>query len=316
MLLALLIVALWQRWPAMGHSLWGDEDWAFSDYVHGHWKPKKGSNWQGPLKFSQVSWTQTIFGDQQGNNHWLSSILQRQSLRLWRELEGHRPWEFDETVMRLVPLLAGLGGLVVLALFLRSLGRPLEGLVAAFFMEFHPLHVRFSTEARGYSLMLLMMVLALWMAWRCVKTGRLSDWLAFGLAQWLVMIAWKGALYPLAFLNVLMLAVLLNRARGGGVEHRRQLSRWVAANLIGAMLFLPFGVTSQLQVRRSIDQVRHRARPMGWVWAANTISETLMGMPWKEEDPTNPREVSLERQIRNSPMSVLLPIGIGSMLSL
>ncbi|MCB1229488.1 MAG: glycosyltransferase family 39 protein [Verrucomicrobiae bacterium] len=317
LLLALLTMATWQRWPAMSHSLWGDEDWAFCAYVYGEWRPvEKHGSYQGPIKFHTVPWEQTLFGDQQGNNHWLSSLLQRLSLNAWRKLEHRKRWDFDERIIRLAPLLGGLGSLAAVALFLRSLGRPVEGLVAALFMEFHPWHFRFSTEARGYSLMLLFFVLAIWAASNCLKSGRLRHWLWLGIVEWLVMLSWKGAVYPLLFLNGLIVVVIWRQHRRTPAVRRTQLSRWLAGSLVGALLFLPQGITSELQVRRSLEQVRHRARPMDQTWAANTLSETLIGIPFFEEDPENPRELSLQRQWRTSPVSGLLAGGIALLLVL
>lgn len=313
-------LAVVQRWPAMDHSLWGDESWAFCDYVHGDWRPvTKGGDIQGPIRFRQVDWEQTVFGDQQGNNHWLFTLSQRVLLNGWQRVASREVWEFDERVARLVPFMAGLGSLIALAAFLRSLGRPLEGLVAAMFMEFHPWHIRYSAEGRGYTLMLLFFILATWTGLKAARSGSLRHWLAFGFLQFLVMYSWKGALYPLAFLNLVLGALALAGKGPAEVPRRARLARWMAANLVGAMLFLPLAASSQLQVRRSIDEVRQRARPMELHWAANTASEALLGMPYFEEDRENPREVSLQRYSRSTvfPLAmagvivVLLVLGMG-----
>ena len=44
-LVGILWFALWQRWPALRLSFWGDEGWMFCDFVHGKWHPavKNGS---------------------------------------------------------------------------------------------------------------------------------------------------------------------------------------------------------------------------------------------------------------------------------
>lgn len=311
LLIFIVFVALWQRWPAMGHSFWGDESWAFCSYVHGVWRPvEKGGDPQGPIRFRAVDWEQAIFGDQEGNNHWLATLSQRLSLRAWQAMTGREIWAFDERIVRLVPLMAGLGSLVVLAWFLRDLGHSVEGLVAALFMEFHPWHIRFSTEARGYSLMLLFFIAALWLMFVVWRTGRLWHWVALGLVQFLVMYSWKGALYPLAFVNLVFGAALLRRWWGRRDILRVQGSRWLMANLVGAMLFLPLAASSQLQVSRSLDTVRQRARQMERVWAVNTASETLLGMPYYEQDPENPHEVSVERLSRQSPWPILFAVVI------
>ncbi len=305
--LALIVAfAAWQRWPAMGHSFWGDEGWAFCDFVHGKWKPvDPGGSLQGELRFEKVRWQQTIFGDRSGNNHWLGSILQRAGLDTWQRLTGRSAWEFDERVVRAVPLAAGLASLLAMGLLARRLGGPVLGLAATALMALHPLHVRFSVEARGYSLMLLFFVLSLWVLVRALEMGRRRDWLAFGLLQFLVLYSWKGAVYPLAALNLAVGVWLLLRPASHRGRRSTALARWLAANLLGAMIFLPLTVSSNLQIAKSIDEVRRRAKPMDANWARDAFSETVLGLPWHEQDRRNPHEVSLERLRREQPWAGL-----------
>ena len=302
-LAALLVFAGVQRWPAMGNSFWGDEGWAFCDYVHGKWRPvDKAAGLQGKIRFKRVTWEQTFFGDQSANNHWLATVLQRLSLEAWRKAGGREAYEFREEIVRLPPLLAGLGSLAALALFLRRVGAPRAGLIAAAFLALHPWHVRFSVEARGYSLMLLFLILSLWALVNALERGRKRDWVIFGLAQFLTLYSWKGALYPLAFVNLVVGARLIFGPAPPGCARTVAVSRWVMANLLGAMLFFPLACPSQLEVSRAIEQVRHRAKPMDAVWAENAVSETLVGMPWREWEKENPREISLGRLASQTPL--------------
>jgi len=82
---------------------------------------------------------------------------------------------------------------------------------------------------------------------------------------------------------------------------RVAVGRWMAAGLLGAMLFIPLAMPSQLQMRKSIEEVRRRAKPMEEEWRHNVVSETLTGIPWHEQDAANPREVSMERLMRQAP---------------
>jgi hypothetical protein len=296
-----LMVATWQRWPAMGHSFWGDEGWAFCDFVHGKWKPVEadGSH-QDEIRFEKVKWRQTIFGDRSANNHWLGSILQRLCLDTWQQLTGRQLWDFDERVVRTVPLLAGLGSLVALALLGRRLGGPLFGLTAAAFMALHPLHIRFSVEARGYSLMLFFFTLAILALFRALELGRRRDWFWFGILQFLTLYSWKGAIYPLGALNVVTGGWLLLTHLPHSSHRATAVSRLMAANLFGAMLFLPLTMPSSLQVAKTIDEVRGRAKPMDVQWTRDAACETLLGMPWHQQDWDNPHEVTFARLRRDS----------------
>ena len=120
---------------------------------------------------------QAVFGDYSGNNHWLATLLQRGALKSWQVLGGHPVWSFQEWVVRLVPLAAGLGSLAALAGWMRWMGRPVAGLIATLFMALHPWHVRFSVEARGYSLMLFFFILTMWSMMKALRDGRKRDWL-------------------------------------------------------------------------------------------------------------------------------------------
>ena len=61
-----------------------------------------------------------------------------------------------EVPLRLPALLAGLGSLVVIALLARRWGGAWAGMIAATVAAVHPWHVRYSTEARSHSLVLLL----------------------------------------------------------------------------------------------------------------------------------------------------------------
>ncbi len=307
----IMVAAVWQRWPAMSLGFWGDEGWMFWDFVHGKWQAtSKGASIQEGMRFNPISWSHAIFGDRNGNNHWLATVLQRACLKVWQALGGHPEWSFRESVVRLPVLAAGVASLAALAGWLRCLGRPVAGLAAVTFMALHPWHVRFSVEARGYSLMLLFFILTLWTLTVALRKGRTRDWLVFGLMQFFVMYSWKGGVYALVAVNLVTAGRLL---LGPVPDPRLRLvavSRWLAAGLLGAMLFFPLAMPSQLQMRDSIEEVRRRAKPMEAEWQHDAVSETLTGIPWHEKDAANPREVSIHRLIRKSPWTVIAVAGL------
>ena len=301
-LITLIAWAAWLRWPAMTLSFWGDEGMMFCDFVHGKWQPAlRGGSVQGDLKFNPVTWDRAFFSDYSGANHWLSSHLQRVALKTWQSLTHQPVWAFEEWVVRLVPLTAGLASLAALAGWLRWMGRPGAGLLAAAVLAVHPSHVRFSVEARGYSLMLLFFILTLWAVTRALRYGRKRDWCWVGLAQFLVMYSWKCGLYALVFVNLVVAVRLLWGRIPIGSARPVAVVRWMASGLIGAMLFLPLAVSSHLQISKSIWEVRGRAKPMEAEWRRNLISETLVGIPWHDEEAANPRDVSLTRQMQQTP---------------
>ena len=300
-LVGILCFALWQRWPAMRLSFWGDEGWMFCDFVHGKWHPAvKNGSLQEYLRFHKTDWMQAVFGDYSGNNHWLATLLQRGALKSWQVLGGHPVWSFQEWVVRLVPLAAGLGSLAALAGWMRWMGRPVAGLVATLFMALHPWHVRFSVEARGYSLMLFFFILTMWSMMKALRDGRKRDWLLFGLAQFFMIYSWKGGMYALIFMNAVLAVRLLWGPMINPSLRKVAVVRWLSAGLFGAMLFIPLVMSSQLQMQKSIVQVRNRAKPMGEAWLKDTATGNLVGIPSVEQDPANPREISLQRIARRA----------------
>ncbi|MFN0129555.1 MAG: hypothetical protein ACKV19_23055 [Verrucomicrobiales bacterium] len=314
----LVVGTFWQARPALTHSMWGDETMMFTDNVHGRWVPAhKGGSKQGEMRFQAARWRHAFFYDRYGANHWLAAHLQRLSLAAWHRLARKPVWAFEEWVVRLVPLGAGLGAIVALAAWMREMGRPSAGLAAAAFLSLHPSHVRFCAEARGYSLMLFFLILALWAVWRALRFGRWRDWVMLALAQFLVLYSWKGALYGLVALNLVVGLRLLFGPMQDPAMRRFAVARWLVAGSLGAMLFVPLALPSELQIHKSIEETRKRAKPMDRAWRDNLITETAFGIPWHDKDVDSPRAVSMDRLAGSSPwvkgvvMTIVLAFGVG-----
>ena len=247
-----------------------------------------------------------LFGDQNANNHWLSTILQRLTRRAWQ-----RRRERKMGVRRAVvasPLCAGLGSLVVLAFFLNSwAGRSMASWRSSSSL-FTPGTCVSAPKPRAMRLMGFFLIVALWtLTGRCgarpAAIGSGSAWPSSSSC-----IRGKARLSP---------GVPESGRRGRFSDgrlpgHRRTgRSRWIAANLLGAMLFLPLAAPSQLQVAQNDGRSAPARQTHGPHWAVNTFSEVVDGMPYYELDPKNPREVSFERLSRESffPVAILFLIG-------
>lgn len=314
----LVVGTFWQARPALTHSMWGDETMMFTDNVHGRWVPaQKGVSKQGELKFKPATWGHAFFYDRYGANHWLATHLQRLSLAAWQRQTRRPAWAFEEWVVRVIPLGAGLGAIVALAAWMREMGRPVAGLASAAFLSLHPSHVRFCAEARGYSLMLLFLILALWAMWRALRFGRWRDWMMLALAQFLVLYSWKGAVYGLVALNLVVGLRLLFGPMPDPAMRRFAVARWLVAGVLGAMLFVPLALPSELQISKSIEETRKRAKPMDCAWRDNLITETAFGIPWHDKDVDSPRAVSMDRLVGSSPWMktslgiMVLAFGVG-----
>ncbi|MCB1092135.1 MAG: glycosyltransferase family 39 protein, partial [Verrucomicrobiae bacterium] len=244
MLGIILILAAVPRWERLGLSYWGDEGWAVTKYSHGAWRPEKRDDFQGPMRFWETRWEQAIFDDHTGGNHVGFSVAQRITMDAWRAITGRPRQDFSETVSRLPSLLGGLSSLVVLALMFRWRGMARTGLVAAALLALHPMHLRYSSEARGYGMMIALLLFTIWMALIALDTGRWRWWLLFGLGECLTMITWRGISYGLVCLNLLLLGMLIfGRARHDTQplpKGARYVAggRWLAANLLAGGCFL------------------------------------------------------------------------------
>ncbi len=317
LLLLLCVVAGTVRWPKMSQSYWGDEGWAVAPYVYGKHVPVQAGEMQGTLEHKPVPWAQTAFDDRTCGNHYLFSLSQRATLEIWRWGRGLPADAFDETISRLPPFAAGMATLPLLAAMLAWLGRPGAGLAAAMMLALHPWHVRYSTEARGYTLMLFFLILVIWFALVAMKSGRWRWWLAFGAAEFLCMYSWKGVMYPLAAANlVLLLWVLTGKVQSSatpvfGAERRTTAARWLVANLLAAGLFINLTYPCVLQIKDAkAHLIQLSGRPMSRAWLDNSISAVFTGMTWHSEEKENPTEVRLSRELQKHPLRAGLELGV------
>lgn len=298
----IVITAFIMRWPRMSHSYWGDEGWAVRHYVYGEFEPVKGDDYQGGLKFSPVDWQHVLWDDRTGGNHFLFSILQKATLDVWRALGHHPVWAFDESISRLPLLAAGLGSIIVFALFLNWLGRPTAGLCGALWFALHPWHIRYSTEGRGYILMLFFFILAVWALFIALRDGRWRWWLLFIDVQFLAIYSWKVAALPLVVLNGLALLWLL-RPRNGPLRARLgACSRLIAAGLSMSAFFLFLYLPCSLQSPRALIRLQQTGKPMDDNWLRNSLTGLLCGTPWHRDSHENPTEVPLEERVLRQPL--------------
>lgn len=229
----------WFRVPATGHSLWNDEEYAMRRFALGSWEVQS----DGKKMFEPVEWTDTLFENHNGNNHLLHSALSRLSLSAWRGLSKDKePWDFDEKALRLPSLLAGVLTLALLAFIGWEFGLPWVGVGAAWFLALHPWHVRYAAEAKGYSLCLFFICLALLGLIRALRHHRPGAWVMFAVGQAGFLLSFAGSIYVAMALNAVVLFECLVRRRF------RQISSLVAFGLIAAIPVLLWTLPSVPQL--------------------------------------------------------------------
>ncbi|MEM0896153.1 MAG: glycosyltransferase family 39 protein [Verrucomicrobiota bacterium] len=274
-LLVILIAALVPRAMRLDHSFWGDEAWWYIDVVGGRYVVEEDQS----LSFRRHTWTISTFYDKSLNNHYLYTLAARVFDDSWRALAGEDEHVFSEAVVRLPALLAGILGIATGAMLLRRMGFGTAGLVFAALLAFHPWHIRYSSEARGYTFLFLFLTLVLWFLLEALESGRWRWWLAFAAAQFAALYSWKGAIHPLAAANVVTLVLLL-KLRGFRGEGILQVGRWGAANVLSLMAFIPLFMPAVFQIQRKLETSVQERGVMPVEWFINLSSRIMRGTDW------------------------------------
>ena len=292
----LVLLALGIRWARMDLSLYNDEVAGFSRYIAGSFKggALELEN-EEPAKFVAATWLDTVWGNREANNHGFFSVLARLSYDSWQAVTDGVPGQVREISLRLPALLGGLLGVFAVARLGRSLGFAGGGLFAALLVAVHPWHLRYSTEARGYGLLLGFAVLAAWClveALRDDEQPRWRWWLAYALCQAGYLWANLGGVYLAAGMNGLVLAGLalgaLRKSGIGGVFRSGGVRGLLVANVISAMVLVPLILPCVPQITDAMERndVFRKGLPFGV--GRDVLSNLLIGMPWFDGDPDNP----------------------------
>lgn len=279
------------RWIRMDFPLWGDEAGPILNYVHGGFVPADGEDLQGTMVFEPTDWVHVVFDDRRGgNNHYLLSILQRLSLDSWRALTGSDRSAFDERVIRLPAFVAGVALVGAVGLLGRRLGFPAAGLLAALVVAVHPWMIRFGSEARGYSLLLLFYVLSLICLVNVLEKGGWRWALAFAGCEFLALYSWKGLPVLFALTNGCAALVYLfakPRTEGGEATpvtwHRRisGVGRLLVANLFAAAAFIILYLPCHAQILHFIERNNVVwGQSMDLQWLVAMIGTLLFGTPF------------------------------------
>ena len=183
----------------------------------------------------------------------------------------------DEVAVRAPAFVAGILSIGALAWFLWRLGFGAAGVLASWLLALHPWALRYLSEARGYSLAMLLGSLALVAGIAALHHGRWRRWLGFGLAQFLLLWNLPSTLWFVVLLNLAILASILGLHRGEG--RRVPLTRWALANGFGAMLWLPLMAPNVPQLLSYL--ARNKRDWVGPGWPSKIASHLTVGMDWQ-----------------------------------
>jgi hypothetical protein len=267
----------------MNHSLWGDEDYTVKTYV----RDEVLVDAAGKITLEKPSWENALWNYKRPNNHVGFTLLAKAAHDLlYHPTSDAGDYLFKEWILRLPAWLAGIGSVWALwwvAGVYGWRGTGSLGLVV-FYYCVHPWVVRFTSEARGYSIVLLMAFLALGSAGRAVHTGHWRWWCLLGLVQFYALWTWVSSIYLLLPLNLALAGMIWQRE-----DRWPLLGRWLTSGLITTLLvaLLIAPLLPQLQ-----DYLHSGAKglegKMDGEWITDAISYVLYGVPahsWDEQNP-------------------------------
>ncbi len=213
------------------HSFWDDEVYAMRRAIHGQWR----RNDDGSIKFRPVTWQETFWFFEKPQ-HQLHSIVTRIVLDTWRAVAKPRGLQFREDVARIPSYLAGILSVGAIAILLWRMGFPAAGVFAAFLFVVHPWHIRYASELRAYSFMLLMIPLSYVFLIEALDAGSWRWWSAFGASLFALMYSNALNIYPAVGAGLCGLTAIT--IRWPDPQAKIQIGRFIVVTLLAGMIFL------------------------------------------------------------------------------
>ena len=277
-----------------------DEDLSARRAIVGEYKlAKDGSVLPPKLKLQN-----TLYDYRKPTNHVLYSVLARSAWHTWGLFAHPEDWYIREWVIRLPAWLAGVFAVLALALLVARLAGGPAGVMAAWLLALHPWHLRYASEARGYSVLLLLVSVTLLVWLRATQENHWRWWLAFGLCQFLMLWVYPAAIYIPIVLNGLT-ALWLGREWIRRPDETR-FRRWLAANFIAAIpatqVMLPL-VPQLLSHLRTAPEAR---QPLTWSWLIDVSSNMFVGAGWNKSGSLNSPYVELAPRVHEHPVLFIL----------
>jgi hypothetical protein len=283
--------------PRMNHGFWDDEELNVRTTLYGKFKPDKKT---GEMAFRRFDWVETVYGYSRGpNSHTLFSIASRACEDAWNTLVRPQGFPLVEWPFRVPALVFGVLAVAAIAWLLKEFGLPDAGAVAAFLLAIHPWNIRYTSEARGYSLVVFL-VPVLFVFWRrAMITARWKWWGAFAATEFSLIYCYPGAMFVLVVLNLITLA-LFATGRDCAEPRITQAGRWFCVNVLAAILAFQLMLPLYPQAKQYFDFVSSQGFVSGWSWVRNTICFMMGGAPWtKSGEPWAGYPEYLARYVEN-----------------
>lgn len=262
----ILGLAIWQRVPYMDRAIYFDEQDNLRRNFHGHTeiRPDGTSVWRG------ADWTEALWENRLGNNPVLLSAATQVTLRTWRWWTGADRERFSIVAVRLPVVLAGVASVAALWWLLQIWGLRLAAAIGAGLAAVHPMHVDYSLQARGYAFVLLLVPVALGLAWLSLRTNRWRHWLAFAVAVMGCLLAYPGSVHFALAINAgALLWLIRRRLQSGDPGDNGPIARLLAANAVTATAYAWFILPHVPQMSHHFREVFEliALEPYWWFYA-------------------------------------------------
>lgn len=262
----------------LNHDFWADEEMTLRLFVQGGYKPDPKSP-DGGVIFKEFGAGRAFHHYNIPNNHVLHSILARISVSVWKLFRSPGGPPFSEAALRIPAYLFGILSISALALLLKEIGLPRAGVIAAFLLALHPWHIRYASEARGYSMLLTFLPLMIFFWLRAMRSNRWPDWAGFGAMQFCLIYTFPAAIYPVATLSALTVVLFAVRAWRGNQDALPAM-RWAASCLSGALLFVLLFAPCIPQFLEYLESGSTSRGVMTASWFAQFASHLFAGLSW------------------------------------
>ena len=163
--------------------------------------------------------------------------------------------------------------------------------------------MRFGVDARGYGFVVFLVILLLGILGRATSTGRWRWWVLYGLAQFYLLWTYPGAIHVPASMNVAALWLIWTDQIKS--DRPAQLGRWLAANLLTALLVI--GIMAPLLVPFLEFVHAHKlSGSLDLSWFKDAACYAACGAPWLTWSSTNPLSTAVGIHGLPSALDILL----------
>jgi Dolichyl-phosphate-mannose-protein mannosyltransferase len=241
-------------------------------------------------------------------------VLARSAWATWGVLAQPEDWYIREWVIRFPAWLAGIFAVLALALLVARLAGKLAGVMSAWLLALHPWFLRYASEARGYSVLLLMVPVTLLVWLRATRENLWRWWLGLAACQFLVLWVFPAAIYILVVLNGLTALWL------GGEWLRRpdetRFRRWLAANTMAAIPATQMMLPLVPQLLNYLGTAPEAQQPLHLSWLVDISSNLLVGATWNKSGSLSSPYVELASRAHEHPaffVSLLVVFGVSAL---